>query len=467
MTQYFLLSMVMIFGISCSHTPKTNYAGKSKASGRNISERKLDNGLQVLYVHDDKLPEFGMHLALKAGSKDDPAGKAGLTFVTAKLLEKGTRRMSADSLQDHLAEIGADFHVGVVEDVTLISIEGLGPSRAKIQDVYFESLFQPAFTESELTRMKQNLIAQAINRVDEPSEFAGAAWPAFLMQGSSYALPATGTPKNLRAIQRKDVLKQYLKFFHPNNAVLTVVGQFTVEDEKKIESALAQWKSAEVVNSAFVEPQTIEGTQVRFINKPNAVQAQLRMGFPSVQRKNPDYLAATVANTILGDAFYSRLMHRIRTELGLTYGIGSDINTRFNASTLEIRTSTKNAGLKQTVDESILQMQKMVSEGVTEKEVEDAKGYMLGQFPRTIERSADFAKRLMILRVMGLPDSELFDYEAKLKKIKVADVNEAIKKYFDPKNIKIFVYGDAKSGMAQLKNYKPELVSVNKAFDIK
>lgn len=460
----FIISSLFII-TSCSNPSKSTQTTPSKSGSRKIEEKKLENGLQIVYVHDDKLPEFGVHLVVKVGSKDDPKNKAGLSHITANLLEKGTRSKSAQQVLDLLAELGADMNTAVAEDLTMFSIDGLSPSRASMINIFTESLFQPAFQESELARLKQNLIAEAINRVDEPSEFTSSAWPAFLFSGSSYALPVTGTPKNIRQIQRKDVLKHYLKFFHPNNSLLAVVGQFSKDDQNAIEKLFGEWKSADVPSSQFVPPEVSEGVKIRFINKPKAVQAQLRMGFPSIDRSNPDYIAATVANTILGDAFYSRLMHRIRTELGLTYGIGSDITNRLHASTLEIRASTKNAGLKQTIDESILQIQKMVDEGVSDKEVEDAKGYMLGQYPRMIERSNDLAKKIIVYRAMGRPDSDLFEYETQVKKVKPVDVNTAIKKYFSPKNIKIFVYGDAQTGMAQLKSYKPSLVPVNKAFE--
>ena len=171
-----------------------------------------------------------------------------------------------------------------------------------------------------------------------------------------------------------------------------------------------------------------------------------------------------LANTILGGAFASRLNSRIRRDLGLTYNIGSHFDALQDTGPFEISTFTKNQTVGQTVSETLKILSDFKANGVTSDEVDSTKGYLKGIFPSAIETPEKLAFNLMILRFYELPDTYLTNYLRNIDRISASDVNRAIKKHIDDKNLKVLVYTSAETVLPQLEPIGK--VEVKKAQDL-
>ncbi|MCM2282056.1 MAG: insulinase family protein, partial [Bdellovibrionaceae bacterium] len=392
-TQSILVAILMVVALTltaCGSAPKTSKKGdtvfSAPAAGngtqlRPYGEKTLANGLRVLYVEDNSLPYVSLSLLLKTGAASDSAAFPGLSLFVAEMLDKGTAQRSATEIADEFGRIGADFSAGATPDSTAISASSLSMHADRMIALFAEVIMQPTFTESEVTRMRKQILSAIQKRVDNPESLTETAWDDFLFANHPYARPLLGTTRSIQAVKRKHVIQHYLRQYRPNNAILAVTGKLSPEMMAKVEQTFSSWEPRDVPELVYPAFPAIEKIQIRLVDNPALVQAQIRIGHKGIRRKNEDFIALRVMNTILGGAFSSRLMDKIRKEKGLTYSISSSFDARMDHGPFDISTFTKNESTGLTITEILKVLETFRKGGVTDEEVKRAKGYLKGVFP--------------------------------------------------------------------------------------
>lgn len=457
-------------GSGSSQPAKFSVASSSSSSSFRLpsfEEKTLPNGLRVLFIPDESLPYVSYSLMIKSGSAQDPEGLTGLASMVSELLDKGTAKRSAAQIANDIGILGADFDVTSTYDYTMVSASSISPVSEELLKNVLEIVQQPAFSDQEIERVRKQTLAGIDRRIDNPDGYADLAFAEYLYGTHPYGQPTTGTAKTVAAIKKRNIVQFYLRAFQPGNSILAVVGKYTPELKAKIEQGFGGWEKREASELKFPEITATEGRQFRLVDKPGLVQAQIRIGTYGIKRADQDFIALRVANTILGGAFESRLMNKIRKELGLTYSINSGFDARRERGPFSVETFTKNATTGQTVTETLKVLEEFRNTGVTSAELDRAKGYLSGIFPAAIETPEKLAYNLLVLRLYGISDSYLTRYLSEVDDLSVGDVNRAIQKHLDPKNLKVLVYSNAADVLPQLEAAaKPGSVEVKKAIEL-
>jgi zinc protease len=412
---------------------------------RAYQELKLKNGLRVLLLEDSSLPYLSLQMLIQTGSASDPDGSAGLSSLVAELLQQGTQKRDAQKLAEDLARIGASFGTSVNEDFTSVSMSGLSLYGDEFIKNFVELLTQPRFADAEITRLKKQRLAQMARRLDSPAQVADLAAQRVLYRSHPYALPASGLSATVEKITKKQVIQHYLRYYRPNNSILAVVGQFTPEFAKRLTQQLESWSARDVKPMLVTEPTDLPGPRIFVVEKPGLTQAQVRFIRLGIRRADENFIPLRVANTILGGAFASRLNNRVRKELGLTYNINSGFDARLQRGPFEIETFTKVESIGPVVRETLAIWRQLHAQGIRSEELERARGYLRGVFPQAIETGEKLAFNLLLLRHYGIPDTYLRNYVRDLERLRVSDVNEAIKKVMVPENWAVVIHAPAGS----------------------
>ncbi|MCB0391684.1 MAG: insulinase family protein [Bdellovibrionales bacterium] len=441
-----ILSVTLFLILSaCS----TNDGEKYKL--RAYEELKLDNGLQIILVKDSSLPYFSMQMLVKAGAVNDPESKTGLANMAAKLLSKSTQKHKALEIADIIGQMGADFGASVEDDYTYIAASSLSEEKTKLIEIFSEIVTSPTFEESEIKRMKKQVVSGIKSVADSPPSFANIIYSSFIYGPHPYGRNQIGTIRDVNSIKRKDLMDFYEKFYSPNNSLLAITGDFDDNIIQDITKAFTGWKPSQVPQKEFPLFPQISGVNIKLISKADLAQSQIRIGHKAIKRTNPDFLKLRLASIILGGGFSSRLMARVRKERGLTYGISSYFGAEKDFGAFTVSTFTRHDKVGETVNETLAVLNKFKEDGVTEKELNSAKALAKGTFPRAIETAESFSRNLLLLRFYNINDTYLSDYYKNINKITLSEVNRAIKKYLNPSNLKILVYAPENQTIDQLR----------------
>lgn len=422
-----------------------------------FKEVNLENGLKIFFVRDMALPRIDLSLFVKVGQRDESLDNLGINYFTVNLLEEGTSQYSANQLADQLAILGTDFSISPGSDFTSISIDGLTLSSEKIIQLFSEIIFKPAFKETELNKLKKQVLANYKKLSDSPSQLADVKINEIMFKGNSFASPIFGNEKTISKIKRADVIKHFLKFYRPNNSYLAVTGALTEEMETKVVDAFKAWPMRNIDPNPNML--TVDSSPKKYFvkYKKGMVQSEIRISLPLFPRNHPDHLKMRIANEIFGGGFVSRLNSKIRDQMGLTYSISSGVDHRKDLGTLDISTFTKNDSTLAVLEQIEKELDLYVQSGISPKELSASKNLLMGQFPRTLETVESFAFNLMYLDFHEINFSYLSDYYKNLERITLDDVNGVIRTYFDKNKMKVFVLGDNKIE-AQLKSLEPQKI---------
>lgn len=429
---------------------------------RKFETETLKNGLVIMWIPDQTLPYISLQMMIKSGSGQDPVGKEGLAAFTAGLLEKGTTRRDAERIADDLEQIGSSFGISVEPDYAIASISALSFDRDNALSQFREILLTPAFPAVEVERQRKLILGGLQKLADRAEDFSEYLMPGFLFGAHPYGHESSGSPKSIKNAKRVEILRYYSKHYTPGNAVLAVVGQFDDAWKAKVVKAFDGWTAKPQSPADVPEFPSWTGIESLLVDRADLNQAQIQIGFKGVPRNIPEYLEMRAALKILGESFGSRLFEEIRSRRGLTYHIHSWFDPRLKSGPMGIYTFTRVDKVGETVEETLKTYREFIKDGVTSSEVETVKALMKGQFPRTFETPEALARQLLVLNRYGVPTSYLTNYLVDLEKMSRTSLNSTIRKYFDPKNLRILVYaprGKAeeslkKLGKLEVKEYK-------------
>src|SRR5581483_3968304 len=214
-------------------------------------------------------------------------------------------------------------------------------------------------------------------------------------------------PETLATITRDDLVAFHQKYFNPNNAILAVVGDVTAEEAfATAKKVFGDWQKRDVAPETFIAPPE-PARRVVVVDKPEAVQTEVRVGHLGVARTNPDYMALNLAIRILGGEGSNRLHQVLRTQRSLTYGAQASFDTLKESGDIEAETNTRSEATGEVLRLMVDEFWRLQRERVSEIELLDAKAYLTGSFPLTIETPNAIAMQVMNVLFYGLPVQEL------------------------------------------------------------
>jgi zinc protease len=410
----------------------------------------LPNGLRVIAVSHHENPVVSMRLLIGAGSSLDPKGKTGLAHVTASLLDQGTTTASASELNDAIDFIGGGMGAGAGTDLSYLSMLVMKDSFDRGLQMLSDMTRHPAFAQEEIARQRQQLLSSLQVSFEDPDFIANAVFDRLVYGFHPYGLPQTGTPETLASITRDDLVAFHQKYFVPNNAILAIVGDIPPDEAfAGVRKVFADWQRKDVGAATFSEP---PGPTRRLVvvNKPDAVQTEVRVGNIGIPRSHPDYMAVNLAIRILGGEGSNRLHQVLRTARGLTYGAQANFDTFKDGGDFEAETNTRTAATGEVLRLIVDEFWRLQRERVGQRELDDAKAYLTGSFPLTIETPNAIALQIINVMFYGLPIGELQTFRERVNAVTVDDIQRVAKLYLKPDRLSVVLVGNASQFTNQL-----------------
>jgi zinc protease len=411
----------------------------------------LPNGLQVVAVLHHEQPAVSMRLLVRAGSASDPSGKLGLVHELAALLDQGTETRSAEELADAIDFIGGAMGTGAATDVTYLNMVVMKDSFEAGLRMLSDMARHPAFAPAEMDRHQQQTLAGLRVSLEDPDYVADAVFDRLVYGFHPYGMPHTGTPETISGITRDDLVRFHNKYFAPNNAILAIVGDVTAEGAFDLaRKVFGDWERREIPVEKFIDP---PGPTRRLVvvNKPDAVQTEVRVGHLGIPRKHADYMAVNLAIRILGGEGSNRLHNVLRTQRSLTYGAQADLDTLKDTGDIQAHTNTRSPATAEVVRVIFDEFWRLQREPVSERELTDAKAYMTGSFPLTIETPDEIAMQVLNVVFYGLPIEDLQTYRERVNAVSVDDIQRVARAYLKPDRLSVVLVGNVAAFEKDLK----------------
>jgi zinc protease len=383
-------------------------------------------------------------LLLDAGAAREAADREGTATILAKALEEGTHRRDSAGFALALERLGAELTTSVDWDAFRVGVSvpvGLLPGAVEL---LAEAARTPKLDPEDVTRVRDDEVTALRMEWAQPGPRADAALRADLFgAGERYGRPLHGDPTSTAAVTVDDVVAFHESYLR-RPGVLLVAGDLDRLDLKQLAEAAFAGTSGDPLPAD--EPLGVpiaDGRRLILVDRPGSVQSTLRLGHRAPHRAHPDYVPITLAATVLGGAFTSRLNHLIREVKGYTYGIRGDFAMtrrfgRFGVSAA-VQTAVTGPALADTIGEITLTR----LDGVTEEELDVARRWRAGQLSVEMQTPGAIAGALATLVVHGLPDDYYATLRQQFLEASVESVSAAAGTHLHPEGLTVVVEGDA------------------------
>ena len=408
---------------------------------------QLANGMVIYLMEDHELPLIRGTARIRGGSRDVPADKAGLVGVFGQSWRTGgSESKTGDELDDFLEARAARVETGGSQDSTTVRMDMLKGDFDTVFPVFVDLLEHPAFRQEKIDLAKTQANTAISRRNDDPMGL-GDREAARLAYGANSPYTRQAEYSTIASITRDDLLAFHRRYVHPNNIILGVVGDFdSTTMESKLRAAFESWPRGPEASKVAPTDRSLAKPAVYFIPKDDVTQSNIYLiGNGSVMRSDPDYYSVIVLNEILSGGFSGRLMNKIRSEMGLAYGVGGGVGNEWDhPGMFRIWMGTKSESTAQAITALRDQMSALQSKPFTAEELALAKESILNSFIFTMDSKAKILNQQMNLAFYGYPADWYSKYVSGIQQVTAADVARVAQKYVHPNELSVLVVGKEK-----------------------
>lgn len=438
------LIIIGLFFLTCSNVSAQGYKLPEYTSF------KLQNGLTIYLMEQHDVPVISVSAVLPAGAIYDNE-KAGLAFLTAKALKHGTKNFSKLKLDEEIDFIGANINTDASKEFVSLSSKFAAKDNDKMLTIIKEIMLDPVFNAEEFEKEKNRLLVGLEQQKESPRAVIGNYFDKLLYGNHVYGNVIQGDISSVGKLTVEDIKSFYKTNYKPNQAAISIVGDFsTKEMKRKLTALFSNWKKSEneIENPALKNIAYSSNNKVLLINKEDAKETTFYIGSSGISRNNPDFVAIEVINTLFGGRFTSMLNDELRVNTGLTYGAGSKFNTLKNGGSFVISTFTATKSTEPAIDKSLEVLNKLHTNGIDEKSLSSAKNYVKGQFPPRYETTNQLANLLTQMFWYQFDATFIENFEKNVDNLNLTKANQIIAQYFPKNNFQFVLVGKA----ADIKN---------------
>lgn len=432
-----------------------------------ITAFKLKNGLQVYAIHSERLPVTSFQIAVKAGRRQEPRARLGVSELAADLLVSGTKRHDAAAIAKAIESVGGTVAADSTFEATLLSCSVLARDAKTCLTLVPEILETPTFPERELKATRDSMIGAVRQRLSDPAGLA-AAHTQNLLWGPDHVRGWVTTDAAIASLTREDVLAWHKAWFVPANTMLVVSGSFDPKQlPATLERAFGGWKSSPVPPTPQFQEQGLSGSRIRLVDMPGMTQTFIRVAQFGIAHDDPQFFDALVWNYALGGSPDSRLAKAMRVDAkgkprgGPAYSASTSFDRNADRGTFLAQAIVRNREAVGTATQLVAEIAKMAKAGPTDAEVRAAIANVAGSYGLRFQSAADLGAALLTAELHGYGTEYLANFPMAVGQVTAQSAAASAAKILTPASYVMVLVGDAKDLEPQMKaaGWRYELVS--------
>ncbi|HEX2059854.1 MAG TPA: pitrilysin family protein [Thermoanaerobaculia bacterium] len=410
-----------------------------------ITRETLANGLRILVAETRNAPLVSLRALIPAGADHDTAQLAGLASITADMLDEGAGDRDAIQLAEEIGLLGGALGTGADWDASYISLDVLSRNMAPSLEIFGDVTVRPTLPADGLERVRAERLNDILQQRNEPNAIAGKRFANLLYGTGVYGNTIIGNADSVPRITLDDVRRFYKTHYIPNHSSVVVSGDVDAAAViELVKRALGEWEPGTAPAHPVASPRPIDASRIYVIDRPQAVQSEIRVGHLGVPRACEDYFPLSVMNAIFGGVFNSRINLNLRERHGYTYGARSQFVFRRQAGPFVVSAPVRNEVTRESVAEMLSELRRIRTGDIDDRELDDTKNYLMGVFPATVQTATDIASRLVDMELYGLPEDYFDRYRENIAAVTREEITRVANKYLDPDRVLIVIVGNAK-----------------------
>ncbi|MBI3951210.1 MAG: insulinase family protein [Acidobacteria bacterium] len=442
------LALILSFvgsSLAQKHYKELTYPKLNDIKVPKVERLTLPNGMKLYLLEDHELPLINVSARIRVSSIYESADKIGLAEVAGTVMRTGgTTTKTGDEIDEELERIAASVETGIGLNSGFASASALKKDIDTAFSILADIVMNPAFREDKIELAKIAQRSEIARRNDDVGAIAEREFDK-LIYGPDNVYARHPEYSTINNITRDDLVAFHKKYYHPNNVMLGVWGDFdTQEMVKKIEAAFKGWEKADI-QFPPVPPVQYEFRQtVNLIRKEDVNQTNIYAGHIGGLMSDPDYFALVVMSRILGSSDTSRLMRNVRSRQGLAYSVFGTYSANFDSpGVFFVGAQTKSESTVQAIRALIEEVKKMTESEVTDEELALAKESYLNSFVFNFDTKGEIVHRLMTYEYFGYPADFLEKTKENIEKVTKADILQVARKHLHPDKLQILAAGRA------------------------
>ncbi|MEL0439025.1 M16 family metallopeptidase [Phycobacter sp. K97] len=406
----------------------------------NIKEVTSPGGITAWLVEDHSIPFAALELRFRGGTSLDAPGKRGAIHLMTGLLEEGSGDMRAQDYTRAVENLAASFSYDADKESLSVSARFLTENRDSAMDLLRQTLLEPRFDQDALDRVRAQVLSGLRSDEKDPDAIAGRAFGKMAFGDHPYGSDGTGTIESVSALTRQDMFDAHAAVLARDRLYVAAVGDISeAELGTLLDGLLGDLPETGSPQPGLAEVTIAGGITVIDFDTPQSVAL---FGHIGIDQQDPRFFAAYIMNQILGGgSFESRLMSEVREKRGLTYGVYSYLVPRDLGAVYMGSLASANTKMAEAVEVIRAEWTRMATEGVTEKELQDAKTYLTGAYPLRFDGNGRIASILVGMQMEGLPIDYVVTRNDKINAVTLEEINGVASEVLQPDNLHFVVVG--------------------------
>jgi len=422
----------------------SSHGGPCLPGPDDITRVELANGIVVLARANFNSPSVVVSGYLQVGGIYDPDEKLGLADYTAAALMRGTQRRDFMEIYDALESAGASLGFDSSTHATGFSGRALSEDLALLLELLNETLREPAFPPDQLERLRAQLLTSLAIRAQDTAEMASLTFDQVVFANHPYSRPEDGYPETIQAIQRDDLLEFHRGHFGPQGMVIAVVGAVDpAKAVEKVAGALEDWQNLNQPIPPELPPVTpLQEVVEKRVTVAGKSQADVMLGASGPSRTSPDYLAAALGNSVLGQfGMMGRIGEVVRQQAGLAYYAHSSLTSGIGPGSWQVSAGVNPADIEKATELIRREIRRFVEEPVKREELADSQANFIGRLPLSLESNGGVAAALLNLERFNLGLDYYRRYSHLVRSVTAEDVLEIARRYLHPDRLALAIAG--------------------------
>ena len=346
----------------------------------------LKNGLTIVGEEIPYLKSVSLGIWINTGSRLESEKESGVSHFIEHMLFKGTKNRSAKDIARDIDRLGGEINAFTNKECTCYYVHLLDEHINKGIDVLSDMILNSSFDTNDIDKEKFVILEELKMYEDSLDDLSYDLLVENVYQNDGLGRNILGNRKTIRSLKREDILNYYNKYYVPNNAVISICGNFNFEEiVKVIEEKFEQWQEKEV----NIEVKEANYTPCFVTKNKDSEQVNIAINLKAIPEENEkEAYALSVVNNIFGGSTSSRLFQSIREEKGLVYSIYSSQSLYRKCGELGIFASMSNEHLKEVYESIIEEIKIMKKYYLTDQEIKESKEQLKGSYILGLESTS-------------------------------------------------------------------------------